>query len=240
MELMKLARTQENLLLCFPLKNKVSEIIDMLAKEDYGSTRKLKYNLPKKYRYKIETETGERFLVNLKGLKVIPYKDLFKTIHTADVLNNHPSKEKLRQIVSSISGNITKDMVSWYRENVCYHCMAVDNSRKFAKQKSDSTNPNDKSTFTSEFKHYTAQIFIDTQEVYNNNHFASSTNSSFLRSLDENIHQPTPQNFAYRNLGENEDIDSHQITDACGVLMNLTNDNSVQQLSHSNGDNINL
>ena len=220
-ELIKLARDQENLLLRFPMKEKVSAIIKMIATGEYGNTRKLKYNLPKKYRYKVDTATGERFLVNLKGLKIIPYEDLFKTIHTADVLNNHPSKEKLRDIVSSLSGNITKDMVSWYWKRVCFHCMAVDDSRKLLKANCESSNLSSKPTFISEFKDYTAQSLLDSLGDSDVEEIGMLSKPAFLGCLDDNLETPSVESPSHHDSDVNAKIDSNQITDACGALMNM-------------------
>ena len=57
------------------MKSKIPEIIRMISSDDYGDSKKLKYNLPRKYGYKKDSKTGENFLVNLKGLKIISFEE---------------------------------------------------------------------------------------------------------------------------------------------------------------------
>ena len=209
-EISKLSIKQKNILLRFPLKSKIPEIIRMISSDNYGDSKKLKYNLPRKYGYKKDSKTSENFLVNLKGLKIISFEDLFKTIHGIDVINNHPPKEKLREMISSMCGNITKDMVTWYRQNVCYHCMAIDDSRRLLKKLNREFDTEErKASFTGEFEQFTAQSMVNTSP--------DLTYASLRNFIDYRFGRELRTEFNTIKIEKQASLDAQ----ACGGLLKL-------------------
>ena len=99
--------------------------------------------------------------------------------------------------------------------------MAVDNSWKLLKENCDSSDVTNKPTFISEFKHYTAQSFLDSLGDSDLAEIGLLSNASFLGCLDDNLETPLVESLRHHKSNVNANIDSNQITDACGALMNM-------------------